>query len=82
MVTERESTFVQTCDILEATWSLPHFMDGVAVDVEGQAVQCSMLCVIWAEIDPSMYQLELTSNKSRRMRQSEEKTICPNLQQQ
>lgn len=58
------------------------FMDGVAVDVEGQAVQCSMLCVIWAEIDPSMYQLELTSNKSRRMRQSEEKTICPNLQQQ
>ena len=58
------------------------FMDGVVVDVEGQAVQCSMLCVIWAEIDPSMYQLELTSNKSRRMRQSEEKTICPNLQQQ
>lgn len=27
-----------------------------------------MLCVIWAEIDPSMYQPELTSNKSHRMR--------------
>lgn len=28
-----------------------------------------MLCVMWAEIDPSMYQLELISSKAHRMRE-------------